>query len=92
MFSDGKKIPTLGSMSQWETRQASFPTGMVDPQDGIFLLLLNTNDGFYFVGYARNGSTRYAIHCVLEFRLCGRDSGRTDQDAWIFLRLHWEPE
>ena len=40
-------IPTLGSTIQWETRQASFPTGKVDPRVGIFLSPLNTNDGFY---------------------------------------------
>ena len=42
-----EKIPTLGSTVQWETQQASFPTGMVDPRVGIFLSPLNTNDGFY---------------------------------------------
>ena len=31
-----------------ETRQASFPTGMVDPRFGIFLLTLNINDQFFF--------------------------------------------
>ena len=42
-----EKIPTLGSTVQWETRQASFPTGTVGPRVGIFLSPLNTNDGFY---------------------------------------------
>ena len=45
--SGSRKIPTLGSTVQWETRQASFPTGTVDPRVGIFLSPLNTNDGFY---------------------------------------------
>ena len=35
-----------GPPFQWETRQGSFPTGTVDPRVGIFLSLLNTNDGF----------------------------------------------
>ena len=48
VFSGDRKIPTLGSTVQWETRQASFPTGMVGPRVGIFLSPLNTNDGFYF--------------------------------------------
>ena len=48
VFSGSRKIPTLGSTVQWETRQASFPTGMVGPRVGIFLSPLNTNDGFYF--------------------------------------------
>ena len=47
VFSGSRKIPTLGSTVQWETRQASFPTGMVGPRVGIFLSPLNTNDGFY---------------------------------------------
>ena len=47
VFSGSRKIPTLGSTVQWETRQASFPTGTVGPQVGIFLSPLNTNDGFY---------------------------------------------
>ena len=47
VFSDSRKIPTLGSTVQWETWQALFPTGMVGPRVGIFLSPLNTNDGFY---------------------------------------------
>ena len=54
MFSGSRKIPTLGSTVRWETRQASFPTGTVGPQVGIFLSPLNTNDGFYLsrISYA----------------------------------------
>ena len=47
VFGGSRKIPTLGSTVQWETRQASFPTGTVGPGVGIFLSPLNTNDGFY---------------------------------------------
>ena len=47
VFSGSRKIPTLGSTVQWETRQALFPTGTVGPRVGIFLSPLNTNDGFY---------------------------------------------
>ena len=47
VFGGSRKIPTLGSTVQWETRQASFPTGTVGPWVGIFLSLPNTNDGFY---------------------------------------------
>ena len=47
VFSGSRKISTLGSTVQWETRQASFPTGTVGPRVGIFLSPLNTNDGFY---------------------------------------------
>ena len=47
VFSGSRKIPTLGSTIQWETRQASFPTGTVGPWVGIFLSPLSTNDGFY---------------------------------------------
>ena len=47
VFIGSRKIPTLGSTGQWETRQASFPTGTVGPQVGIFMSPLNTNDGFY---------------------------------------------
>ena len=47
VFSGSRKIPTRGSTVQWETRQASFPTGTVGPRVGIFLSPLNTNDGFY---------------------------------------------
>ena len=42
-----QKIPTLGSTFLWETRQASFPTGMVVPWVEIFLSPPNTNDGLY---------------------------------------------
>ena len=54
VFSGSRKIPTLGSTVQWETRQASFPTGMVCPQVGIFLSPLNTNDGFCLSRMAKN--------------------------------------
>ena len=37
-----------GSTVQWETWQASFPTGRVGPRVGIFLSPLDTNDGFYY--------------------------------------------
>ena len=47
VFSGSRKIPTLGSTVQWETRQASFLTGTVGPWVWIFLSPLNTNDGFY---------------------------------------------
>ena len=47
VFSDSRKIPTLGYTVQWETRQASFPTGTVGPRVGDFLSPLNTNDGLY---------------------------------------------
>ena len=47
VFSGSRKIPTLGSTVQSESRQASIPTGMVDPWVGIFLSPLNTNNGFY---------------------------------------------
>ena len=47
VFSGSRKIPTLGSTVQWETWQASFPTGTVGIRVGIFLSPLNTNDGFY---------------------------------------------
>ena len=46
VFSGSRKIPTLGSSVQLETQHASFPTGTVGPQVGIFLSPLNTNDGF----------------------------------------------
>ena len=42
VFSGSRKIPTLGSIVQWETREASFPTGTVGPRVGIFLSPLNT--------------------------------------------------
>ena len=57
VFSGSRKIPTLGPAVQWETRQASFPTGTLGPRVGIFLSPLTTNDGFYLshMGkYSRN--------------------------------------
>ena len=36
VFSGSRKIPTLGSTVQWETRQASFPTGTVGHGLGFF--------------------------------------------------------
>ena len=42
-----EKSQPSGPPFQWETRQASFPTGTVGPRVGIFLSPLNTNDGFY---------------------------------------------
>ena len=56
VFSGSRKIPTLGSTVQWETRQASFPTGTVGPRVGIFLSPLNTNDGFYLSHIPHNKS------------------------------------
>ena len=47
VFSGSRIFPTLGSILQWETRQASFPTRMVGSWVGIFLSPLNTNDVFY---------------------------------------------
>ena len=47
VFSGSRKIPTLGSTVQWETRQASFTTETVGPRIGIFLSPLDTKDGFY---------------------------------------------
>ena len=47
VFSGSREIPTLRPINQWETWQASFPTGTVGPRVGIFLSPLNTNDGFY---------------------------------------------
>ena len=47
VFSGSRKIPTLGSIVQWETRQASLHTRMVGPRVGIFLSPLDNNDGFY---------------------------------------------
>ena len=79
VFSGSRKIPTLGSTVQWETRQASFPTGTVGPRVGIFLSPLNTNDGFYLshmgsdVGQIfptaslhRDNSISYALVCEKE--------------------------
>ena len=54
VFSGSRNIPTLGSTVQWETRQASFPTGTVGPRVGIFLSPLNTNDGFYLSGVQKS--------------------------------------
>ena len=80
VFSGSRKIPTLGSTVQWETRQASFPTGTVGPRVGIFLSPLNTNDGFYLshmgsdVGQIfltkslhRDHSISYALVCEKDF-------------------------
>ena len=44
---DSKKSQPSGPPFQWETRQASFPTGTVDHRVGIFLSPLNTDNGFY---------------------------------------------
>ena len=37
VFGVSRKIQTLGPTDQWETRQASLPTGTVGPRFGIFL-------------------------------------------------------
>ena len=42
-----EKSQPSGPPFSGETRQASIPTGTVDPRVGIFLSPLNTNDGFY---------------------------------------------
>ena len=46
MFSGYSKIPTLGSDVQWETLQASFPSGTVGPRNELLGPPLNTKDGF----------------------------------------------
>ena len=53
-----------------ETQQASFPTGTVGPQIGIFLSPLNTNDGFYssnhtfFLGKFEQAVNQYFVHIL----------------------------
>ena len=70
VFSGSRKIPTLGSTVQWETWQASFPTGTVGPRVGFFLSPLNTNDGFYLshipVTAARRPQVGLWRHCYVE--------------------------
>ena len=54
----------VGSTIQWESLQASFPTGTVGPQVGIFLSPLDTNDRFFF-SYTNskfsNNTVRYSM-------------------------------
>ena len=69
VFSGDRKIPTLGSTVQWETRQASFPTGTVGPRVGIFLSPLNTNDGFYLSG-VQECRILHRFHSVYIFQGC----------------------
>ena len=50
LFGDGmaeKESITDVQCRQEKSRQASLPTGKVDPRVGVFLSPLNTNDGFY---------------------------------------------
>ena len=49
-----------GPPFQWETRQASFTTGMVDPRVRIFLSPLNTTDVFCLSGMLEKLSSRPA--------------------------------
>ena len=46
VFSGSRKSQPLRSTVQWETRHASFTSGMVGTLVGIFLSPLNSNDGF----------------------------------------------
>ena len=55
LFSGSRKISTLGSTIQWETGQASFPTGTVRPWVGIFQSPLNTNVRFILPWLSREG-------------------------------------
>ena len=70
MFSGSRKIPTLGSTVQWETRQASFPIGTVGPRVGIFLSPLNINDGFYLsiMDFVEAYSDFIVCTCMLLYR------------------------
>ena len=70
MFSGSRKIPTLGSTVQWETRQASFPTGTVGPRVRIFLSPLKTHDGFYlyYPGYLTQAVT-LGLHTLVVLEL-----------------------
>ena len=47
-----------------QTRQASLPTGMVDPRFGVFLLTLATNDGFYLSSFRIKICEMY-MYCFL---------------------------
>ena len=47
-MSTGKSQPE-GPPFQWEPRQASFPTGTVDPRVGSFMSPLNTNNNSTFL-------------------------------------------
>ena len=70
VFSGSRKIPTLGSTVQWETRQASFPTGTVGPRVGIFLSPLNTNDGFYLSQMGKNYGCEKQIYLKRSHGYC----------------------
>ena len=79
VFSGSRKIPTLGSTVQWETRQASFPTGTVGPRVGIFLSPLNTNDEFYLshmgsdVGQIFPTASLHRDHSILYALVCEKN-------------------
>ena len=84
VFSGSRKILTLGSTVQWQTRQASFPTGTVGPRVGIFLSPLNTNDGFYLSHIpvsARGKDKKQTATCQLQ-------AGRTPtHDVMVMFKL-----
>ena len=82
VFSGSRKIPTLGSTVQWETRQASFPNGTVGPRVGIFLSPPNTNDGFYLSHPHTNNEFFFLLttkYLILYFK----NMENTFRNSWI---------
>ena len=86
VFSGSRKIPTLGSTVQWETRQASFPTGTVGPRVGIFLSPLNTNDGFYLSHPHTNNGFFFLLTVDYYFKISFQKYLNTLRDIITWLR------
>ena len=96
VFRGSRKIPTLWSTIQWETRQASFPSETVGPRVGIFLSPLNTNDGFYLShipvparGKDKNEQTHVDLwhHCY--FKLCHHVTSQRSLFHLCFSNIKW---
>ena len=68
LFSGSRKIPNLGSIVQWLTQQASFPTGIEGPWVGIFLSPLYTYDRFYlsYIPEPTFGKDKKSNRCLLK--------------------------
>ena len=57
----GTKNPNPRATSQWETRLAEFPTGIMDPRVGIIMFPRNINDGFIFSHIIWRSTVRYLL-------------------------------
>ena len=82
VFSSSRKIPTLRSTVQRETRQASFPTGTVGPRVRIFLSHWTPMMDSIYLTYPYQPLVKIKKNCdaIVFLKLCHHIASRRIQD------------